>query len=734
MSFLSYAQNYEDVRLWRAFADVATGRYIDIGTQDPVRDSVSLAFYERGWKGVHVEPTPAYAAAMRAARPDEMVIEAAVSNVAGPLTFYEIPETGLSTGVRDIAERHAEAGWAFQHLKVQTITLADLFNQIGEGPIQWLKIDVEGMESDVLASWGDHPARPAALVIEATAPNTQIPTHQEWYDYVLSRGYIDVLFDGLSRYFVHETETERAAALALSPNVFDGFHVASTHFSAGRLVAEDAAEIATLKEQAEADKLTALEAAQEAAETERAEALAKVKAEAETERADAIAAIWVEADALREKAVSVTRGQANEIMQAVRTELEARVAAGEKIVADARLEISVQQEKNLALAREAGQLQGELDARAEAYALSLGQLDAARLNLEEQLSEVAQRLAKSEAGREQAEQQRDQIDRQGKEQAAALLAELDQRSALTARYEQLLAQATQLIRNAPDPIAGWPRSIASGLARLAGRKPRKVMADYANQISSWHNNTVITLGKRIEEAILSVSVDASTPAIDFEQFQRVSNMHVGGSPITSVPPLIARHDAEFIRVAYEAVLGRAPDHEGAAYYLERLRAGTHKLEILRQMRRSPEGRNFIPGVAGLDRAIKRHRMANLPLVGWILRLYAGGESNSAIERQLRIVSNEIGLLRVQQADLCRDIAAIASRQLAMAYNGVAPSSGKTEGTPQEAQVLPPTSISNLPKLANTLTTIAPATNFDNFLTGFKASVAGSREAAMLNQP
>lgn len=58
MTIISYAQNFEDVRLWRAFSDVTAGRYLDIGTQDPVQDSVSLAFYERGWRGVHVEPTP----------------------------------------------------------------------------------------------------------------------------------------------------------------------------------------------------------------------------------------------------------------------------------------------------------------------------------------------------------------------------------------------------------------------------------------------------------------------------------------------------------------------------------------------------------------------------------------------------------------------------------------------------------------------------------------------------
>ena len=55
--FVSYAQNFEDVILNRALKSVTNGFYIDIGAEDPVTDSVSLAFYNKGWRGVHVGGT-----------------------------------------------------------------------------------------------------------------------------------------------------------------------------------------------------------------------------------------------------------------------------------------------------------------------------------------------------------------------------------------------------------------------------------------------------------------------------------------------------------------------------------------------------------------------------------------------------------------------------------------------------------------------------------------------------
>lgn len=56
MSFVSYAQNFEDVMLNRCFGKQKTGFYIDIGAAWPQVDSVTHAFYLKGWRGINVEP------------------------------------------------------------------------------------------------------------------------------------------------------------------------------------------------------------------------------------------------------------------------------------------------------------------------------------------------------------------------------------------------------------------------------------------------------------------------------------------------------------------------------------------------------------------------------------------------------------------------------------------------------------------------------------------------------
>jgi FkbM family methyltransferase len=231
MSIISYSQNFEDVLLWRALGHIDKGCYLDIGAQDPVIDSVSKCFYDAGWRGVHVEATPTYAEAIRVSRVDEIVIQAAVCDAVGPISLFEIPGTGLSTGRQDIAEAHAEKGFEPREISVETVTLDFVLSSMAVPDVHWMKIDVEGMEASVLRSWGDCQIRPWILVVESTFPTTQKPTHNEWVEYVHMRGYQEVWFDGLSRYFVSNEHPELAQAFAAPPDIFDGFQVSTNHFS-----------------------------------------------------------------------------------------------------------------------------------------------------------------------------------------------------------------------------------------------------------------------------------------------------------------------------------------------------------------------------------------------------------------------------------------------------------------------------------------------------------------------
>lgn len=213
--FRSYAQNLEDIVLWRALGHVAGGRYIDIGAHEPWSLSVSRGFYEQGWRGVHFEPVPDCAARLRADRPDEPVHEIALSDQCGELEFFITRNEGNSTGVAAHASADATS------VRVPAKTLASFGTGWAGADVHWMKIDVEGMEAAVLRGWDPQLLRPWILVIEATRPNSPEPCHEEWEPIVLAAGYRFALFDGLNRFYVADERSELVPIVAAPANVFD---------------------------------------------------------------------------------------------------------------------------------------------------------------------------------------------------------------------------------------------------------------------------------------------------------------------------------------------------------------------------------------------------------------------------------------------------------------------------------------------------------------------------------
>lgn len=225
--FISYAQNAEDVVLWRALRHIPQGRYVEVGANDPLEASITRAFYERGWAGVEVEPVKEFADAFRAARPRDIVVEAAIADTDDEsVTMFVVDGTGLSTLDAAIAERHAKNGWDVREQAVPVRRLDDVLDEhlSGDDEVHFMVVDAEGSEATVLASIDLRRRRPWVLVIEATAPATTEPTHDQWEGKVVAAGYTLCLFDGLSRFYVaDEHAADLRDALSTPTNPLDDF-------------------------------------------------------------------------------------------------------------------------------------------------------------------------------------------------------------------------------------------------------------------------------------------------------------------------------------------------------------------------------------------------------------------------------------------------------------------------------------------------------------------------------
>src|SRR6201988_858624 len=208
--------------LWRALHGVQNGFYIDVGAADPDEDTVTRAFYDHGWHGVNIEPSPEHFAAISAARPRDVNLSCLVGRSHGVRQFYNIKETGLSTTKKDWAKSHAADGYPSEVIRRPVGTLADICREYAPPNIHFLKIDVEGAEEEVLRGADFTTYRPWIVLVEATLPNSRVENWQTWDPLLTKADYRFVWFDGLNRFYLtSERAEELSQAFLTPPNVFD---------------------------------------------------------------------------------------------------------------------------------------------------------------------------------------------------------------------------------------------------------------------------------------------------------------------------------------------------------------------------------------------------------------------------------------------------------------------------------------------------------------------------------
>jgi hypothetical protein len=171
---VSYAQAGEDLVVsfifWQfKIKDVS---YLDIGAHDPVVGSNTYLFYQRGYRGVLVEPNVAMCEKLRAVRPRDRTLEAGIGiGKTGEADYYVMSDASWSTFDRAEAEHQVKAtGGKVTIREVRRMPLLDV-NQVmaehfqGKAP-SFISIDAEGWHFPILSSIDFQRFRPQVICIE----------------------------------------------------------------------------------------------------------------------------------------------------------------------------------------------------------------------------------------------------------------------------------------------------------------------------------------------------------------------------------------------------------------------------------------------------------------------------------------------------------------------------------------------------------------------------------------
>lgn len=143
----SWSQDGEDIWLQERFRD-RNGFYVDVGALHPFRFSNTAWAYDQGWKGINIEPNLDCFRLFEMLRPNDININCGISDEEGELTYYCFEEPALNGFYIDA---HTDFPIREErHIKVRR--LADILHEHNVKKVDFLDIDVEGLEMKVLNS------------------------------------------------------------------------------------------------------------------------------------------------------------------------------------------------------------------------------------------------------------------------------------------------------------------------------------------------------------------------------------------------------------------------------------------------------------------------------------------------------------------------------------------------------------------------------------------------------
>ncbi|TGK79436.1 FkbM family methyltransferase [Leptospira bourretii] len=167
--FRSYSQEGEDMVLRDLFGDKKDGRYVDIGAYDPFRFSNTNYFYELGWTGINIEPSPDGFKKFEIHRKRDQNLNIGIGLEESELVYYRFEEAALNTFDAERV-KFLEENTNYRskdNVKVKVRPLSNVLQQFPlDKEIDFMNIDVEWNEISVLKSGDWTKFRPKVILIE----------------------------------------------------------------------------------------------------------------------------------------------------------------------------------------------------------------------------------------------------------------------------------------------------------------------------------------------------------------------------------------------------------------------------------------------------------------------------------------------------------------------------------------------------------------------------------------
>ncbi|MEA5459186.1 FkbM family methyltransferase [Arcicella sp. LKC2W] len=199
-----FSQTGEEIIIQWILKDVKKGVYVDVGCHHPYKISNTFKLYLEGWRGIAIDANEDVIRKFKKARPEDISLLKAVSDVEQEVTFYKFKESEVNT-IDEKTLKEWKKEWNLEsEVRMTTETLTKILdeNLPSNKNIDLLTIDVEGNDFNVLKSLNFDKYRPKLIVVELHKFDLSTIQENEVYQFLITKNYDLVSFATMNGYFL----------------------------------------------------------------------------------------------------------------------------------------------------------------------------------------------------------------------------------------------------------------------------------------------------------------------------------------------------------------------------------------------------------------------------------------------------------------------------------------------------------------------------------------------------
>ncbi len=183
----SYSMDGEDIEISNYFNNKKNGFYVDVGAYHPIERNNTMLLYLNGWEGINIDISDFSIKLFNHLRPKDNNLNLAISKKEGSVEmFYQKKLSQLSTIKKGHAQKNFQGSIKTKEISSKTLTSVLNNSKFKEKKIDFLDIDVEGADIDVLESLDFNLYSPELICVEVIEKNNE---ESQIFNFLKNKGY-----------------------------------------------------------------------------------------------------------------------------------------------------------------------------------------------------------------------------------------------------------------------------------------------------------------------------------------------------------------------------------------------------------------------------------------------------------------------------------------------------------------------------------------------------------------